>query len=80
MESNGHEVPTEQPRDPYDRQLGAERSRGTRRGKRWTNLVAGAVGGLIATGPMSVAMGLLYGGFRGGNHGRCHPARSPGTC
>jgi uncharacterized membrane protein YagU involved in acid resistance len=44
----------------YDRQLGAEGSGGAGRGKRWTSLLGGAVGGLIATGPMSVAMALLY--------------------
>jgi uncharacterized membrane protein YagU involved in acid resistance len=45
---------------PDDRRQAAEQSGPTRRGNRWTNIVAGAVGGLIATGPMSVAMALLY--------------------
>jgi uncharacterized membrane protein YagU involved in acid resistance len=58
MDTNGHEVP-EQAGAPYDRQLGPGGSRAGR-GKRWTSLLGGAVGGLIATGPMSVAMALLY--------------------
>ena len=43
METNGHEVP-EKAGASYDRQLGAEGS-GAGRGKRWTGLLGGAVGG-----------------------------------
>jgi hypothetical protein len=59
MATIGHEV-AEQVRPPHDRQLDAEGSGRTSAGYRWTDLVAGAVGGLVATGPMSVAMALLY--------------------
>src|SRR4029450_11695930 len=59
MATIGHEV-AEQVRPPHDRQLGVGASGRTSQGNRWTDLVAGAVGGLVATGPMSVAMALLY--------------------
>jgi len=58
METNGHEVP-EQAGTSYDRQLGAEGSGGAGRGKRWTSLLGGAVGGLIATGPARPKAELL---------------------
>ena len=37
-----------------------ERLDGRSQGARWKSLVAGAVGGFVATGPMSVAMAFLY--------------------
>ena len=59
MATIGHEV-GEQVRPPHDRPLGVGASGRTSPGNRWTDIVAGAVGGLVATGPMSVAMALLY--------------------
>ena len=53
------EVPTHQ-NYPRHRYRGPEGVDGPRQGVRWKSLVAGAVGGFIATGPMSVAMALLY--------------------
>jgi uncharacterized membrane protein YagU involved in acid resistance len=59
MATIGHEV-AEQVRPPHDGQLGVGASGRTSPGNRWTDIVAGAFGGLVATGPMSVAMALLY--------------------